>query len=487
MKLFVGFDMQNSNIRIMHAEKPAEPAAVDFLHFQSRIFSDEFFEETQKLLEEYFVKKPSLQNLPAYVILPDQAVGFETFNLPNMGRAKMQQALDTELNNEYEGRQKGKKINQFVLAQNKQYTTIGAVYFDKKLIAQIYKLLTDVRVFPRETTYSGNALLSGALNFAPRLRGKNFVFADMHLDYTEIAVSSKGRTLGFAVIPHGTSLLKTDKVELEYMQTNHEVGEIAVINAREMARAKALTLADEAVDPSVIPEGATIEDYAVETPPPAHADEGEEEADKAAAEGEAAGPAEGVEGRTAAEGTAAADSVTAPADGAAAGEGAEEAAGEGAPAGNAEGATAEGQGADDDFYESEEEEAKRLAEIAKEKLRKVKVYRKMPKRYPKFMMREPPVTEEGFLFENFRIIMKWILLYARQAELSEYTATPEFIVVNMPAELYGLLDRANEDMGEKGLQFRPFTAADKFSAEIKGNLNLYGCLFSKHFNKNHNF
>ena len=103
------------------------------------------------------------------------------------------------------------------------------------------------------------------------------------------------------------------------------------------------------------------------------------------------------------------------------------------------------------------------------------------------MMREPPVTEEGFLFENFRIIMKWILLYARQAELSEYTATPEFIVVNMPAELYGLLDRANEDMGEKGLQFRPFTAADKFSAEIKGNLNLYGCLFSKHFNKNHNF
>ena len=31
MKLFVGFDMQNSNIRIMHAEKPTEPAAVDFL------------------------------------------------------------------------------------------------------------------------------------------------------------------------------------------------------------------------------------------------------------------------------------------------------------------------------------------------------------------------------------------------------------------------------------------------------------------------
>ena len=467
MKLFVGFDMQNSNIRIMHAEKPTEPAAVDFLHFQSRIFSDEFFSETQLLLEEYFTKKPSLANLSAYVVLPDQAVAFETFNLPNMPRAKLQQAFETELANEYEGRQKSRKINRFMLAQNKQYVTVGAVFFDKNLIARIYKLLTDVRVFPKETTYSGCALLSGALNFAPKLRGKSFVFADMHLDYTEIAVSSKGKILGFAIIPHGTSLIKTDKVELEYMQTNHEVGEIAVINAREVARAKALTLADEEPDPSVIPEGAPIEDYAVEPPAPAAAEE---------AEAEEEGQSGAV--KTAAEAAAGSSEVRAEAA-----EGAENPAEGAEPA--AEGA--EGAAGDDEFFESEEEEAKRLAEAAKEKLRKVKVYRKMPKRYPKFMLREPPVTEAGFQYENFRIIMKWILLYARQAELSEYTASPDFIAVNMPSELYHLLDAANEEQGETGLQFRPFTAADKLSAEIKGNLNLYGSLFSGHYNKNHNF
>lgn len=468
MKLFVGFDMQNSNIRIMHAEKPTEPAAVDYLHFQSRIFTEEFFEETQKLLEEYFTKKPSLMNLPAYVVLPDQAVGFETFNLPNMARSKLQQALDTELANEYEGRHKTRKINRFQLAQNKQYVTFGAVYFDKNLIAQIYKLLTDVRVFPKETTYSGNALLSGALNFAPKLRGKNFVFADMHLDYTEIAVSSKGKTLGFAVIPHGTSLIKNDKVELEYMQTNHEVGEIAVINAREVARAKALTLADEEADPSVIPEGATIEDYAVEPPPPPSQPE---------AGGETPGAGIEAENMVLSEAAGAAEvRAELPA------EGERQSSGEGAEVTGTQ--PAEGE---DDFFESEEEEAKRLAEAAKEKLRKVKVYRKMPKRYPKFMMREPPETEEGFQYENFRIIMKWMLLYARQAELSEYTASPDFIVVNMPSELYHLLDIANEEQGEKGLQFRPFSAADKLSAEVKGNLNLYGCLYAKHFNKLHNF
>ena len=108
MKLFVGFDMQNSNIKVMNAEKPTESASVEYLHFTSRIFTDEFFEEAQKLLEECFAKKPSLLNLPAYVILPDQAVGFETFNLPNMQRAKMMQAMDAELSNLYETRYRNK-------------------------------------------------------------------------------------------------------------------------------------------------------------------------------------------------------------------------------------------------------------------------------------------------------------------------------------------------------------------------------------------
>ena len=475
MKLFVGFDIQNSNIRIMNAEKPTDSASVDYLHFDSRIFSDEFFAEAQTLLQEYFVKKPSLLNLQAYVCLPNQAVGIETFNLPNMKRPQVFQALDAELVNLYEGAQKGKKINRFKLIKNKQYTTYGMIYFNKKLIASIYRLLTDVKVFPKETTYSGNALMNCAYGFVPKLRGASFVFADVHLDYTEIAVSSHGQTLGVAVIPLGASLIKTDKVELEYMQTNHTVGEIAVINAKESARAKSLTMSD--VDPSVIPEGATIEDYAVDG---ARAAEDYSGSSSASAEEVQSAPKSvseaeqpNAENQTVAE-SAREPSVTQPAEETSA-QPAEE---------NAEGA--EGAKTDEDFYESEEEEQKRLAELSKLKLKKTKVYRKMPKRYPKFMVRELPDTEAGFQYENWRIIMKWILLYARQAELSEYTASPEFVLVNMPTELYHLLDMSNEEQGD-GIKFRPFSAADKLSPEIKGNLNLYGCLFAKNFNKNHNF
>lgn len=455
MKLFIGFDIHTGNMEIMHAEKPSDEAAVDYLQFKSRIFTDEYFEEGRTLLEAYFAEHPTLQNLQAYVVLPNQSVGFETFNLPNMSRQKMQTALETELAYLYEGRQKNNKINTFTLCQNKQYTTIGAIYFDKKLIASVYKLLTDVKVFPKITTYSGNALLNCVYTFSPKTRGKSFVFADVHNEYTEIAVSSKGKTLGVAVIPHGMSIVKSPKVELEYMRTNHDVGELAVINAREAAKAKALTVTG---DPSSIPADATIEDYAV-TPEPV-ADE------KNAVENADYNPDVEVPINI----EVAADEAEAelPAD---------------------EAQTAESSAGDktDEFYESEEEENKRLEEEAKVKLKKIKVFKKMPKRYPKFMLRETPTTEEGIQFENWRIIAKWILLYARSAKLSEYTDSPDFVLVNMPEDHYFLLDMMNAEQGEKELQFRPFDAADKMSGTIKGNLNLYGGMFANHYNKNHNF
>lgn len=478
MKLFVGFDMQNSNIRIMNAEKATDKAEVEYLHFSTCIFSDEFFEEAQKLLEEYFQRKPSLRNLSAFVILPDRAVGFETFNLPNMAKSKSQQALETEMNNLYEGRHRGKKINQFVLLQNKQYTIYGAIYFDKKLINKIYKLLTEVKVFPKMTTYSGNALLDCALNFAPRLRGKSFVFADMHADYTEIVVAGKGKTQGVATIPHGSALLRSDKVESEYMQTDHQMGEIAVINAREIARAKALTQSVDA-DPSVIPEGATIADYAVDNESQAGEYSGTVQAETAAASADA-------KDRLAVSADSLNEEDREEQDDDISDEGGLSV--EEVDDGRLADGAAEAVAQETDGVSGSQENAEENGEGNIFKPKKIKVYRKMPKRYPKFMMREIPETEQGIRYENFRIIMKWILLYARQAELTEYMIKPDFVVVNMPAELYPLLEQANAEQKEsEGIEFRPFSASEKFVPEIKENLDLFGCLFAGHYNKHHNF
>lgn len=54
MKLFVGFDMQNSNIRIMNAEKATDKAEVEYLHFSTCIFSDEFLKRLRNCWKNIF-------------------------------------------------------------------------------------------------------------------------------------------------------------------------------------------------------------------------------------------------------------------------------------------------------------------------------------------------------------------------------------------------------------------------------------------------
>ena len=128
------------------------------------------------------------------------------------------------------------------------------------------------------------------------------------------------------------------------------------------------------------------------------------------------------------------------------------------------------------------------AEQEKVKSSKNKIYRKIPKRYPKFMTREVPQTPEGVLYENFRILLKWMLLYARQAETAEYLSKPEFIVVNLPPKYSHLTEQANEEQKQcGGLLLRPFVPAEKLPEQVRENLDLYGCTYAKHYNANHNY
>lgn len=405
--IFIGFDLRENFIKIWATDKSEKAAESDvgILPFSERIFSDAFFVEARSLLQTYLADKPSLTGRPAYVILPDEAVGFDTFNLPNLGKNKLEQAFDTEISNQFEDNLKNKKINKFPVSHDNQYTIMGAVYFDKQVINSIFKMLTGLKLFPKLVTYKANAVLDGVLGIAPRLRNKSFVFADIHQNSTQIVVCSKGKTMGFATVAHGTSLLQTDVVADEYMSTNHELAEIAVINAREIAKARSLTTAS---------------------------DEEEDVFDEVAEE--------------VLDETAEADVAV----------------------------------------ESEGTESEPLSTETGARIPKAKVFKKMPKRYPKFMVRETPETPEDFLFENFRIIAKWLLLYARQAQLSDYVADPEFILVNVPENLRFLLDKMNEEQAD-GIKFKAFTSADKLSAQQKDSLEFVGSLYANQFNKHHNF
>lgn len=448
-KLLIGIDMRAGAIRVMRSERGRAPAGADRLDFTSRVFTDEFYEEFKKLLSDYVSEHPDLRGMAAYVVLPDDCVGFETFNLPAMSQFKLGAAIDAELNNLYVNMQKTHKVNKCVLKKGRDYNVYGAYYFDKNIVSELNKAIAAARLFPRVTTYSGNALCDGVFGIMPRARGKSFLIADVRRDCTNIAVSVHGKTLGTATIPHGSDLLREDEVQSEYMITDHELGEIAVINAREIARAKSLTVA---IDDEVERELSGMETAEEES---GDLNEGAEGAGNKTAEESAQG-----DELTIADDEGWSEEELTPEEAAAADDGEE---------------------GDDDGWTEEEVSPEEL-----EGASSAKVYKKTPRHYPKYMQRPVPDTEEGIIYENFRIILKWLLLYARNVGFTEYAHAPDYILVNIPREFYPLITKANAEEGNR-VRLVPLTAADKASAAVKDDLWLAGAAFADKYNRDGNY
>ena len=96
------------------------------------------------------------------------------------------------------------------------------------------------------------------------------------------------------------------------------------------------------------------------------------------------------------------------------------------------------------------------------------------------MQRELPEDERGFVYENFRYILKRILLFIRRCRLTEGMPMPDYTVLNLPAQFTFLLERLNaeEDSHMKFLYFDP--SVEK-NPELTGNLSAYGGYFAGSF------
>lgn len=112
--------------------------------------------------------------------------------------------------------------------------------------------------------------------------------------------------------------------------------------------------------------------------------------------------------------------------------------------------------------------------------------KKAPRKLPKFMLRPTPTNREGFMYENFRVFMKWTLEIIASNNNIISLDVPSAVFVNMPEEYNFLYDVINLEVEDNGLPFLPlFPTAQKDI--IKKNLELYGGFYTKQLNRFNNF
>ena len=407
--------------------------------FRAACFAPGFYPEFAAAAQGFVEKYSSVAGAPLTVVLPDSAIFADLVVLPGMNRLAVKGALNTVLNSSFKNRSE-LKINDTCLIQNKQMTKISLCGVRQEILTAARVALSGVRLSVQGFTFGANAAANAAADLNPRLRSSTYLLMDISETETRVVYVLHGTAVAFGALPFGYRVMEKQRVAAEDMLFDHSVAELAVLNARERAKQKALTMMGG--------EGTV--------------DAADAEAIAAAAQNQnAQNPNE-----------------AAPQDG-------QTPAAEQRPEEKPADAAAEGE--EDELLDDVDEEDEDAEDERARNPEQIKVLpRKTARKLPKYMLRPTPNTKEGYIYENFRLFMKWSLCYLQQNQNLTSVSAPEAVYVNLPADYACVFERANAELNENRIAFRPL-GTDAAPENISRHLELYGGLLSKKLNKTNLF
>ena len=205
-------------------------------------FDENFFKKFKEAVKEFAESTPSETVRKVTVILPDNAVLTDTVRIPAMkGIGQTKKTLDITLGGLYRN-YKDLRVVSHVAEQNKQYSTFAIAAVQKNIISPIYAACSENKLLVDTLTYTSSASVCGAVLLNPKLKNASYLFLDIKDVYSRFVFVANGTTVGYYTLPFGFEFLKMPKVTQEDMLFDHSYAELMVLNAREKARSKKLTV-----------------------------------------------------------------------------------------------------------------------------------------------------------------------------------------------------------------------------------------------------
>ena len=338
-------------------------------NYKPQAFDQEFYDQLAKIVKQQREKKPKMDLQKAAIVLPDQLFLLDMISIPMIHRKAMQSSLSLAVEAIYKNAEDLNLVT-YAVQQNKQLATFGLAGARRDLLDQVRQTFADVGVTVTGITFASNAMVNGAFALNPKLKGETFLLMDIKENYSRFAFVVRGCTMGYYDLPFGREVLSNSRLAEEHMLFDHRAGELLVLNAKERARAKQLTMEGE------LP--------------------GEQAGEEAMSKG------------------------------------------------------------------------------------------KSSRKLPKFMQRPVPQSQEEYLYENFRIFIKWALdLIGNNRDIVSLDKLGT-VYVNMPAEYHFLFDVINKKRESHGVTFAPLLT-DGNGAVAARNLELYGGFFLGQYNEANTF
>jgi len=209
--------------------------------YRSRLYSDEFFEEFGEAVHEFSSEIGVWDSTYVTLLLPNNAVSMNVLNIPNMSRHRNVGALDAMIDGLYKNREE-LNILTYVGNQTKQFSTFSVTAANNTLLKSFANAMQAGGLKADSITFMSNAACNAVSALCPPLRSSSYLLLDIKHHYSVFTFVARGKTTGFYTLPFGYSVLQKNRVASEDMLFDHSVGELAVLNAREKAKAIQLTM-----------------------------------------------------------------------------------------------------------------------------------------------------------------------------------------------------------------------------------------------------
>ncbi len=205
-------------------------------------FDEAFFGKFKEAIKGYVAENPANGIRKAAVILPDSAVLTDTVKIPAMkGFGQTQKALEATLGGLFKNYQ-DLRITSSACAQNKQYVTYFIAAVKRQIVSSVYAACSENKVLADTLTFASNSAICGATAIDSKLKNKSYLFLDIKDTYSKFIFVANGKTVGSYFLPFGLEFLRKDSVVPEDMLFDHSYAEISVVNAREKAKSKRLSI-----------------------------------------------------------------------------------------------------------------------------------------------------------------------------------------------------------------------------------------------------
>ena len=213
-------------------------------------FDEDFFNKFREAVKEFSENTPSESMRKVTVVLPDSAVLTDAVKIPTMkGAGQMKKTFEITLGGLYRNF-RDLRISSYATEQNKQYSTFMITGVQNQIVSEIYAACAENKLLVDTLTYASGAAVCGAMLLNPKLKNASYLLLDIKDVYSRFTFVINGRAVGYYTIPFGLEFLKAPKVIGEDMLFDHSHAELAVLNAKEKAKSKKLTvMADVSDDP----------------------------------------------------------------------------------------------------------------------------------------------------------------------------------------------------------------------------------------------